>query len=225
MKIFIYLLLLSLVSVAYGNERLIKKMQNPSAEARAAAAQQAGQLKANKATIKALIVLLNDRHAFVQDAAILSLGRQGPKAKKAVKKIEKLARKSKQHWVRGNAVWALGQLRQKRSIKTLTRALKDKHYIVRQAAANALGKYGPKAKRKASKALVRSLKDKNSWVQRNAIMSLQQMKAKKAAKYIKRLQKDKEVGSYAKSAVRSLKAGKKKKKKRRSKKRKRRRRR
>jgi HEAT repeat protein len=192
---------------------LIRDLGHKDWHVRSSAAKALGQI-GNKKAVPALIKTLKDKNEDVREEAATALGEiKDPIAIPALIKAMKDGRyvhsriawalfkigkpavpalikalKDKSGYVRGEAAWVLGKLKDKRALPALIKAMKDKNKDVRQKAAEALGKIGDK---RASASLVNALRDKAIWVRHEAADALIEIKDKGAIPALTRLFKDK----------------------------------
>ncbi len=122
-----------------------------------------------------LIAGLRDNSPRVRGYAVEALGKMGPEARSAVPNLVQLLKvKETDPELRQQAARCLGQIgaaAATEGVPALSEALKDSEVVVREAAAEALGKFGGQA-RTAASSLIAVLADKETTVHRAALAAL-----------------------------------------------------
>lgn len=122
-----------------------------------------------------LIAGLRDNSARVRGYAVEALGKMGPEARSAVPNLVQILKaKETDPELRQQAARCLGQIGAAAAtggVPALSEALKDSEAVVREAAAEALGKFGGQA-RTAAPSLIAVLDDKETTVRRAALAAL-----------------------------------------------------
>jgi HEAT repeat protein len=130
-----------------GNRRAIEPLllllkKEPTAEVRAEVAYVLGFFAKYNFEITYLIEALTDEHPLVRQNAAFSLGKT--KRRKASKYLLGLLDKEDSIKVREMAIWALGEIKDKRAIPKLLVALEDEELSIRKNAAYVLGLFKEK---------------------------------------------------------------------------------
>jgi HEAT repeat protein len=125
-----------------------------------------------------LIAGLRDNSPRVRGYAVEALGKMGPEARSAVPNlVQVLKEKETEPELRQQAARCLGQIgaaATTEGVPALSEALKDSEVVVRETAAEALGKFGGQA-RTAAPSLIAVLADKETTVRRAALAALAQI--------------------------------------------------
>ena len=127
--------------------------------------QPASSPRSENRAIAPLIALLREDDSDVQWRSAFALSLIGEPAVDSLI----LALKDRNWWVRVRAVWALGEIRDKRAVEPLIQSVNDQDWYVRWSAADALGKIGDK---RAALCLGKALKEADSFVQVPATWAL-----------------------------------------------------
>jgi HEAT repeat protein len=125
-----------------------------------------------------LIAGLRDNSPRVRGYAVEALGKMGPEARSAVPNLVPVLRaKETDPELRQQAARCLGQIgaaAATEGVPALSEALKDSEAVVREAAAEALGKFGGQA-RAAAPSLIAVVADRETTVRRAALAALAQI--------------------------------------------------
>ncbi|MBI4301625.1 MAG: HEAT repeat domain-containing protein [Chloroflexi bacterium] len=130
--------------------------------------------------------LLRDQNESVRQKAAEVLGMLAEAV--AVESLVEAVGSDSSRWVRLFAAWALGRAKDKRALKPLVKALRDKEWNVREKAAEALGEMGEKA----IEPLAAALKKDNIYVRRSAVAALSKIGGPQAKEVLRQALKDKD---------------------------------
>jgi len=170
---------ITLSKLALGVNQFISELNDKNWLVRWSAAKSLGEMKDSSA-VAALIDAMADKDKDVRTSVAWALTNMGQNAVQPL--IVLLKDVDKDSDVRINAIAALADLKDSRSVGPLTTALNDRDTAIRQEVAYALGKIGDT---RAVEPLINVLKDPNSQVRINAIWALGEIKHNRAVNALK----------------------------------------
>jgi HEAT repeat protein len=117
--------------------------EEPTAEVKSEIAYALGSFTKYDFEIENLIDALEDEHPLVRQNAAFALGKT--RRRKAVKYLIALLKKDENIKVQEMVIWALGEIKDKRAVPVLLKALSDERISIRKNAAYALGLFKEKS--------------------------------------------------------------------------------